>query len=871
MVKGLTSAQVKENLSKYGPNELKEEKKNKDLEILKRQFASILILILAIAAGISYITNDIIEFYFILIIIVVIVLTGFFQERKAEKVIQELKKLSEPVVYVIRDGKKIEVQSKHIVPEDVLVLKMGDKIPADSKIIESIDLKIDESPITGESNTVRKEADDKIYSGTFIVHGKGLAVVTATGMHTEIGKIAKDIQQKESDTPLHRKISKLGKKLGFIALAAALLVGILGFLQQAPLPELLTVTIALAVAAIPEGLPLALTLTLSIGVFGLSKKWATMRRMASVESLGSTTVICTDKTGTLTQNEMTIEKIYTHEKEFDVEGVGYNPEGSIKHEGNEIKISDHGALNELVRTGMLCNDSYLVNNDGEFNIQGDPIEGALVTLGKKTGQSKDELNKKFERIKEYMFTSERKMMSTINKNPENNKDTSFVKGAPEIILDKCSQLRKDDEIVPLDENTKNKILEKNHSYAEKALRVLALAYKPEISSHDKNDSENDLIFLGLVAMKDPPREGVKETIAICKNAGIQIKMVTGDNSATAKAIAKQIKLTNNPQVITGKELSEMSDEELAKIVTKTDIFARTMPDDKYRLVKAIQMNNEIVAMTGDGINDAPAVKAADVGVGMGKKGTDVTKEASDIVLQDDNFKTLVTAVKEGRRIFDNIEKITSYLISTNFAQVMIIAVGIAILGFEYLPLIALQILFINVIGGEVLAISLGVEPGEKNIMKRPARATNIGILHKRNIFLTLSLGVFMTAVLIAVFIYANPHKDLDYARSAIFAVNNLMFIAYTFNFKSLNQNLLNIGIFSNKWVNIGALFTLVLVLMTIYLAPIANIFSHVPLEINFWIISIIASIATIFFVEVIKIVSNKYIDTSYMWKDRLEN
>ncbi len=865
MAEGLTSEAAKNRLEEHGYNEIVEDKRHKQLDILKRQFASVLILILAIAASLSFITGDMVEFYFIIAIIVIIVATGYFQERKAEKVLQALKKLSEPIVKVVRDGEVKDIESRNVVPGDTLVLEMGDKVPADAKITTSEDLKIDESAITGESNAVKKEEGKKIFSGTIVVHGKGEALVTETGMNTEIGKIASEVQEKEDDTPLQKKIKVLGRRLGIIALVAAFVIFVMGFVQQAPISELFTVTIALAVAAIPEGLPLALTLTLSIGVFGLAKRKATMRRMSSVESLGSTTVICTDKTGTLTKNEMTIERVFTSRKEFKVTGAGYNPDGTIEYKGEEVVLGDYPSLYELLKAGLLCNNSSLIEEEGEHIIRGNPTEGALLTLAHKGGMRHEEMKAEFPRTKENFFTSERKMMSTINKDPDTGDEVSFVKGAPEMILHRCSHIDMEGKKTKMTSSIKREIQARNRKYTGKALRVLALAYKPKPKSPDPKHSEEGLIFLGLVAMEDPPRDGVKETLEQCKKAGIKLKMVTGDNSATAKAIAKKISFSDNPKVITGKELAKMSDKELAKQVSKVDIFARTMPEDKHRLVEAIQKKGEIVAMTGDGINDAPAVKKADVGVGMGMKGTDVTKEASDIVLQDDNFATLVKAISEGRRIFDNIEKMTSYLVSTNFAQIMIIAVGVAILGFEYLPLLALQILFINVIGGELLAISLGMEPEDKGIMDRPPRDTKTGILHKRNLVLGLILGLFMTAVCIAAFIYAGPKEDLNKARTVIFLVNNLMFVAYTFNFKSLEENALGKA-FNNKWVVLAAVLTLILLFITIYVPPAAAIFSHTALDTEFWLIGLIASLVTLGMVEVIKKLSNALINTSYMWK-----
>lgn len=867
MAEGLSAQEARKRLEKHGFNEIEEKKKFSRIDILKRQFSNVLIWILVIAAGISYFTGGMIEFYFILFIIGIITVTGFLQEWKAEKALKELKKLSEPKVDVVRDGETIEIESREIVPGDILKLSMGDKIPADAQVTQSIDLRLDQSAITGESKAANKKEEETIYSGTIIVHGKGEAEVTATGMDTEIGKIAEEIQEKEQESPLHKKIRKLGKHLGIIALTASLLIFLLGTVKGAPLSELLIVTLALAVASIPEALPLTLTLTLSIGMRDLAKKNAIVRKMLAVESLGSTTVICTDKTGTLTKNEMTVEKIYTYGKEFKVTGVGYEPSGKIKHQGKTIRLGDHHTLLELIKGAVLCNNSTLVHNE-EYTIKGSPTEGALLTLGHKAGMRKEELMDKHPRQEEHIFTSKRKMMSTINKDPDINQNVSFVKGAPGTILEKSTHLDKEGEKIKLTREIKQKIREKNRQYTQKSLRVLAVGYRPDPKNCEKKYCENSLIFLGLVAMRDPPRKGVKETIRKCKEAGINIKMITGDNAFTAKAIAQQIELTDNPQVMTGKELEELSQEKLIEKADEIDIYARTLPEHKHRLVKAIHEHGEIVAMTGDGVNDAPAVKKADVGVGMGKKGTDVTKEASDVILQDDNFQTLVTAITDGRRIYENIEKFTSYLISGNFTQVIIIALGIALLGFEYLPLTALQILFLNVIGEEFPAISLGLEPADEDIMKKPPRETDIGILHKRNIIFVVAMALFMALLSFLVFIYADPVKNLEFARTAIFITLTLIILVHTFNFRSLEKTISQIDIFGNKWILISTTTTLVMLLITVYFPPVAEIFSHVSVGHSFWVIAMIASLITLVFIEGLKKISNKYIDLSYMWKQR---
>ncbi|MFW6283684.1 MAG: cation-translocating P-type ATPase, partial [Minisyncoccales bacterium] len=522
------------------------------------------------------------------------------------------------------------------------------------------------------------------------------------------------------------------------------------------------------------------------------------------------------------------------------------------------------ALLELLKGGVLCNNSSLVRNKN-YSIHGNPTEGALLVLGHKGGLRKEELEDIHPRKEEFLFTSERKMMTSINKNPDAGEDVSFVKGAPEIILEKCSHVKSSEKILKLDKKKEKEIKEKNKKYTNDALRVLAIAYKPKLKTNKKKDAENNLVFLGLVAMRDPPRKGVKETIQKCKRAGIKVKMVTGDNPETARAIARNIALSDNEEVITSEDLKKMDDKELSEKSLEIDIYARTMPKDKYRLVDSLQKHGEIVAMTGDGVNDAPAVKKADVGVGMGIKGTDVTKEASDIVLQDDNFKTLVTSVKEGRKMFDNIEKFSTYLVSGNFIQIIIAALGIAFLGFDFLPLLALQILFINVIGEEFPSISLGLEPAEEGIMKRKPRNSKVGILHKRNLIFIFLMAIFAGVIGFLVFLFSNPSENIEFARTITFVTVALIILVHTYNFRSLEKNVFKINPFSNKWVLLSIFVTLLVIIVSVYFSPVARFFSHIPLGYKPILIAVGASFAVLVFIEVIKKISNKYIDTSYMW------
>lgn len=860
---GLPSEEASKRLEEYGKNELEEEDPTTKLDVLKRQFSNVLIWILVAAAGISFIAGEMLEFYFINAIIGIIAAMGFIQEWKAEQAMEELQEMTEPKVTVIRDSQTMEVESKKLVPGDIIKLEMGDKIPADAEILEETELKVDEAILTGESEPVSKEIEDEVFSGTTIVHGRATAEVTATGMESRLGEIADEIQQDEQDSPLQQKVDKLGKKLGIFALFSTGLILALGLNEGAHFTEIIIVTLALAVASIPEGLPLALTLTLSIGMKDMAKKNAIVKKMLAVEGLGSTTTICTDKTGTLTKNEMTVKKLFVDDEELDVDGSGYRPEGEITDSSGGKVDYDRPVLEKALKTGMLCNNSELLHQDSEYSINGEPTEGALVVLGEKAGLEKESLEESHEREKEILFTSERKMMTTVNKSDEGH--TAYVKGAPEVVLDKCSSIMINGEEKELTDDRKEEILEKNDEFAGEALRVLGLAYRPDVEGpFDEDNVERDLTFLGLAGMIDPPREEVKDAIQRCEKAGVDVKMVTGDNPATAKAIAREINLTDDPKVLTGAEIEEMSEEELEDEVPDVDIYARTHPEHKLGIIHALQEDDEIVAMTGDGVNDAPAVKKADVGVGMGIKGTDVTKESADMILEDDNFGTIVEAIKGGRRIYDNIEKFTTYLVSRNFTEILLIAIGIALLGFEFLPLLAIQILFLNVIGEEFPAISLGLDPGSDNLMDRAPRNPDVGILHKRNLFFMVSMAVVMGGTSFTVFMLSNPMETLELARTTTFITIMLMIITAN-HYRSLHDSIFEIGFFKNRWL-VGAFIALIPVILAItYVEPIAGIFDHQPIPLELWPVLAGAAILPPICLEVLKKGTRKYMDTDYMY------
>lgn len=866
MVEGLTHQEAENRLEKYGPNRLEEKNPTTRWSVLKRQFGNAMIWILVAAAIISVIAGKMLEFYFVNGIIALIVVLGYLQEWKAEQAMQKLEEMTQPEVKVLRDGNVDRIPREEIVPGDILKLEMGDGIAADARVVESNSLEVDEAVLTGESKPVSKDTDDEVFSGTTVTHGRAEVRVTATGMDTELGKIADEIQQDEKKTPLQQDIDRLGKQLGAIAILATFVVMGLGIGKGAPFAEILIVALALAVASIPEGLPLALTLTLSIGMRDMAKRNAVVKKMLAVESLGSTTTICTDKTGTLTKNEMTVKKIYADGREFDVEGTGYVPRGELKHEGRPVNIQEEDTLRRLYISAVLCNNSYLVVENANYTIQGDPTEAALTVMGEKEGFKREELEEEFRRIEEIMFTSERKRMTTVHEETISGDSYAFTKGAPEVVLERCSHVMEDGEKTALTPEKREEILRKNDEMAGQALRVLGFSFRDDVEQPYDESIEKDMTFIGLAGMIDPPREEIRDALDRCRSAGIDVKMVTGDNAKTARAIAQDIDLADEPRILTGSEIADMTDEELGARIPETDIFARTHPEDKLRIVEQLQDDGEVVAMTGDGVNDAPAVKRADVGVSMGQKGTDVTKEASDVILEDDNFATIVSAVKDGRRIFDNIEKFTTYLVSINFTELIVLGLGLAIFGFEYLPLIAVQILFLNVIEEEIPAISLGMDPGSDTLMDRPPRNPAISIMHRRNVFLIASMAAVTGLSSFAVFFLLDPVQNLETARTATFVTITAVMASAVF-FRSLDHSAFTVGLSGNRWL-VGALILLIpITAVLVYFPPAAGVFSHQPLEPRHWLYVLAAGTTPIISLEILKQAANRFMDKSYMYKN----
>lgn len=871
--KGLTEKEVSERLEKYGMNELKETRKTTAWDVLVRQFKNFIIWVLVAAALLSLLVNEVINFWVIMAITSVVIILGFFQEYRAEKAMESLQRIVQPETTVIREGKPRKVKTKEIVPGDILVLESGDKVPADAVVFENVALRLDESSLTGESQPIGKSKSEKIFAGTQVVHGKCRAVVVDTGMDTKLGQIAGLIQVKEEDTPLQKKIATLSRSLAILALVASLFTLGLGVIQGAPLEEMLLIAIALAVGAVPEGLPLTMTLTLGFGMKRMAQHNAIIRKMLAVETLGSTNVICTDKTGTLTRNEMTVEKILVNENIIEVTGSGYTPQGEFLENDQQIDTREMSTAQKLLKAIALCNNSSLEKRGDKWDVVGDPTEIALTVAAAKADLWKDDLEDAYPRIEEVVFTSERKLMTTVHKNE--GKPVSFTKGAPENVLEGCDNIEVDGEPVPLDDEMRDKIMQQNLDFASEAYRVLGVAYREDPDTSSEAAIEEHMTFLGLVAMIDPPREEVKEAMATGHKAGIRVVMITGDNQETAKAIGSSIDLFDYkaecglPEgvsfkdeekilrivadcAITGQELDELDDDEFETLADHINIYARTMPEQKLRIVKALQKKGHIVAMTGDGVNDAPALKKADIGIAMGIKGTDVAKESSVMVLQDDNFATIVEAVKRGRAIYENIEKFTTYLISRNFTEVILILMGITLLGYELVPLLALQILFINMFSEIMPSIGLGLESPEKGIMDRSPRDPNESILNRRNLVLMISNAFVMATLALLVFVYNDPVENTELARTLTFATVVSMILFVPSAFRSLDRSIFSIGFFTNRLMVAGVTVSFLLTLSAMYIPFLSGIFELVPLTPQQWLLPVGVAFLAMLIIELIK-------------------
>jgi len=874
--KGLTQEEAKKRLEKYGPNELKEEAKESMLSKIIAQFKDFLILILIGASIISFIVGEKVDAAVIIAIVIVNAILGLYQEGKAEKALEALKKMSAPNAKVIRDGNISVVPSNTIVPGDIVILETGDIIPADLRLIESSNLKIEEASLTGESVPVEKDSEvvldkdvslgDRLnmaYMSTIVSYGRGKGIVVGTGHNTEIGKIATMIQTYEDEsTPLQKKLNQLGKMLGTITLLVCAAVFGLGVLQKRDVLEMFLTAISLAVAAVPEGLPAIVTIVLALGMNRMVQRNAIVKKLLAVETLGTTTYICSDKTGTLTQNEMTVVKAYTDGKIIEVTGTGYEPKGQFKVEDRSFNPNESINVNTLISIGALCNDATIDKTDDGYKVLGDPTEGALVTLAGKANITKDEINSKYPRIEEIPFDSDRKMMTTFHSNFFPGKVVSFTKGAPDILINRSSKIYLNGEIVPFTDDLKKQVLDINTQFSREALRVLAVAFR-QFDSLPKDISsetiENDMVFVGLVGMIDPPREEAKEAIRKCKNAGIHTVMITGDYKETAFAIAKQLGMAEREdQAIMGRQLDNLSDEELKELVKEKRVYARVSPEHKVKIVDALKANGEIVAMTGDGVNDALALKKADIGVSMGITGTDVAKNTADVILTDDNFASIVAAVEEGRIIYSNIKKFVFFLLSCNIGEVLIIFLSM-LFGFQ-VPLEPIQLLWLNLVTDSFPALALGMEKGDPEIMDIPPRNPNEPILDKAMIRALVIQSISICIATIGAYIWGmNKYgtDNLTMARTISFTTLITAELLRAYSSRSLTHSIFHIGVFSNKTMTRSTLLSFLLLLVVIYVPFLQPIFDTYTVGLADWFMIIVFSAIPLAIGELYKKVAYK--------------
>jgi Ca2+-transporting ATPase len=841
---GLSSLEVAERMLKYGANELQTAHRVSPWEILLEQFKNVLILILLGATGISMLLGHGIESIVIAVIVLFAVILGFVQEYRAERAIEALRRMAAPAATVFRDGLEVRIPAKDLVPGDVIILHTGDRIPADARLLEAINLKVEEAALTGESVPVAKhvhvvdgedlpvgDRKNMAYAGTAVTYGRGRALVVATGMQTEFGKIAQLLQTIETGkTPLQHNLDKVGTILARAAFVVVTLIVALGLLRGQPFIEMLIFGIALAVAVVPEALPAVVTISLAIGVQKMVKRNALIRRLPAVETLGSTSVICSDKTGTLTKDEMTVRKIYAGGKLFTVSGAGYVPEGVFSTNGGSASGLTP-TLRQMLMAGVLASDTGLVKDSaGNWDIKGDPTEGALVVAAAKAGLDKEFLDCSYPRIHEIPFSSETKRMTTIHQT--NGCMTAYAKGAPEVILNDCEFLVTAEGLRVLDTKYREQILCEAQNMAGEALRVLAIAFKPDTTVQS---AQRGMTFLGLAGMIDPPRSEAKAAIGLCKDAGIRAIMITGDHPATAEAVARELGLLHNGgRVLTGAELEEMPDDQLECEVENISVYARVSPAHKLRVVTAWQARGHIAAMTGDGVNDAPALKKADIGIAMGLTGTDVTREAAEMTLTDDNFASIVAAVEEGRGVFGNIKKYLMYLLSSNIGEIGLMA-GSALLGFP-LPLTAVQILYVNLATDGLPALALSVDPPEKDLMKRKPRDPRIGIFTRPVVTLMVLGGIWSTLVNLGLFTWAlNSGRSLSEAMTMTFVSLVLIQFFKAYNFRSDRHSVFDQP-FANKWLNTSILWEVMLLLTIIYVPFLHNVFGTYYLPLVDWLI-----------------------------------
>ncbi len=895
---GISQIDAENKIQKYGYNQLEKKRDVSHFLIFLGQFNNFIVWILIAAALLSGVLKELDDAIAIIVIVVMNAIIAFIQEYRAEKSLATLQKMSVPFSKIIRNGEVKSIPSYDIVPGDIVLLEAGDSIPADGRLCSLFSLRVQEASLTGESTPVSKSTEaltnpslpigdrkNMVFMGTSVTGGKGTYIVVSTGMQTELGKIAGIIQKVGAkETSLQIKLQTFGKKLVYLGLGIVTIVFLLELWRKDPLLEAFLMSISLAVAAIPEGLPAIVTIALALGAQRMVKRHVLIRKLSAVETLGCITAICTDKTGTLTQNEMTVRKIYVNGKIIDVSGTGYAPEGNFSIDGSPLSETDQKAIRKTLEIGTLCNNAYLKKDDNTWRIIGDPTEGAILCVAAKVNIWKEYLEKQYPLISEIPFDSERKKMSTIR----GISPASFVyeKGAPDVILKDCTRIYVEGVIRDLTKDDIRIILYENSQMAENALRILGMAFKPidRDGTNLTSDIEKDMIFAGLIAMIDPPRPEVKDAVATCRRAGIRTVMITGDHKNTARAIGEELGiLTKNLKAVDGVELDILSDETLEKEVQKIAVYARVSAEHKLRIVKAWKKHNAIVAVTGDGINDAPAIKEADVGISMGITGTDLTKETSDMVITNDNFTSIVAAVKEGRGIYDNIKKSIHYLLSCNAGEILtMLFISVFNLPIPFLPI---QILWMNIVTDGLPALALGIDIVDPDIMKGPSRRPTKQIID-RNLGILIILQGFLIALstilayLCALYYTSNGESgnlhswilnelipccsggtlksDLDRARTVAFCVLVISQLFHSFNCRNVKRPLSEIGAFANKKLLVGNGISFAMQATIVSIPYFRDIFKVVPLGLKDWIIIFVFSSLTFFITDVIKSLKEKY-------------
>ncbi len=894
--RGLTSEEVSQRFAECGPNELDEPPRPTIWRMLLEQFNNFIVIVLIVASMLSALLGDFIEAGAIFAIVLLNAILGVVQERRAEEALAALRRLAAPEAHVIRDAHRQTIPARELVPGDVVLLEVGNYIPADLRLLETVNLKIEEAALTGESVPVGKDArvvltmDESLgdrrntaFSGTLVTYGRGKGIVVSTGMNTQIGMIAAMLQSvHEEPTPLQRRLDQLGKFLGWAALGICGIVFLLGWIRGVAPLEMFLVAVSLAVAAVPEGLPAVVTITLAYGMREMIQRHALIRRLSSVETLGSTTVICSDKTGTLTQNQMTVTQLWVDGVAFEVTGSGYEPIGEFRIDGKTTDLKEYPASTTALWVAALANDAeFEIGDDGDGSerrrVVGDPTEAALIVAAAKAGADRDVLERAYPRIDEIPFDSDRKRMTTVHKikSPEPEDASPFydtrlrewevaaIKGAPDVILDLCTSYQcMDDRPVHLTEEMRKDILAANAAMAKQALRVLAVAFRVERQvSEDTTpeEVEQDFTFVGLLGMIDPPRTQVKPAVEKARHAGIRTLMITGDYPDTARAIGEAIDLFEpDHQVITGVGLEQMDDQELQHEVMHTDVFARVSPEHKVRIVDALKHNHQIVAMTGDGVNDAPALKRADIGVAMGITGTDVAKETADMVLTDDNYASIVAAVEQGRIIYANIRKFVFYLLSCNLAEIAVIF--IAILAGLPSPLTAIQLLWLNLITDGAPALALGMEKGDPDTMMRKPRPTGESIINREMwVRIGIQTVAIATVTLAAYWIGLGTDRgQAQLAGTMAFFTLSFSELLRAFTARSDHYPLFRIGVFSNRWMFYAVVSSLLLLLLVIYVPFLQTVFNTVPLTLSHWQVLIPLLVMPAVVAEVSKLVINRF-------------